>query len=40
MNHFPAIPLLDHRPYDRIREFYSVKPHRTEPVGLVYLWPS
>jgi AraC-like DNA-binding protein len=22
MNHFPAIPLLDHRPYDRIREFY------------------
>src|SRR5690606_20480314 len=22
MNDFPAIPLLDHRPYDRIREFY------------------
>jgi len=25
---------------DSIREFYSVKPHRIEPVGLVYLWPS
>ena len=25
---------------DRIREFYSVKPHRIEHVGLVYLWPS
>lgn len=22
MNDFPAIPLLEHRPYDRIREFY------------------
>ncbi len=22
MNDFPAVPLLDHRPYDRIREFY------------------
>jgi len=22
MNPFPAVPLLDHRPYDRIREFY------------------
>jgi AraC-like DNA-binding protein len=22
MNNFPSIPLLDHRPYDRIREFY------------------
>ncbi len=25
---------------DRIREFYSVKPRRIEPVGLVFLWPS
>ena len=25
---------------DRIREFYSVKSHRIEPVGLVYLCPS
>lgn len=24
---------------DRIRELYSVKSHRIEPVGLVYLWP-
>jgi ERCC4-related helicase len=23
----------------RIREFYTVKSHRIEPVGLVYLWP-
>jgi len=23
-----------------IHEFYSVKFHRIEPVGLVYLWPS
>ncbi len=22
MNDYPAVPLLDHRPYDRIREFY------------------
>ena len=22
MNHFSAIPLLEHRPYDRVREFY------------------
>ena len=22
MNHYPAIPLLEHRPYDRIRELY------------------
>ena len=22
MNDFPAIPLLEHRPYDRIRELY------------------
>ncbi len=22
MNDFPSVPLLDHRPYDRIREFY------------------
>ena len=22
MNHYPAVPLLEHRPYDRIREFY------------------
>jgi hypothetical protein len=22
MNDFPAIPLLEHRPYDRVREFY------------------
>jgi hypothetical protein len=24
----------------RIREFYTVKSHRIEPVGLVYLWPK
>jgi hypothetical protein len=24
----------------RIREFYSVKAHRVEPIGLVYLWPG
>lgn len=24
----------------RIRDFYTVKSHRIEPVGLVYLWPS
>ena len=23
----------------RIRDFYTVKSHRIEPVGLVYLWP-
>lgn len=22
MNNFPAVPLLEHRPYDRVREFY------------------
>ncbi len=25
---------------DRIREFYRVRAHRIEPVGLVYLWPE
>ena len=24
----------------RIRDFYTVKSHRIEPVGLVYLWPE
>jgi hypothetical protein len=24
----------------RIKEFYTVKSHRIEPVGLVYLWPE
>lgn len=30
---------LDREP-PRIRNFYTVKSHRIEPVGLVYLWPS
>jgi hypothetical protein len=25
---------------DRIRELYTVKSHRIEPIGLVYLWPA
>jgi hypothetical protein len=25
---------------ERIRDFYSVKSHRIEPLGLVYLWPA
>ena len=25
---------------DRIRDFYRVRAHRVEPVGLVYLWPE
>lgn len=25
---------------DRIRDLYTVKSHRIEPVGLVYLWPA
>jgi hypothetical protein len=24
----------------RIRDFYTVKSHRVEPLGIVYLWPS
>ena len=24
----------------RIRDFYTVKSHRIEPLGLVYLWPA
>jgi AraC-like DNA-binding protein len=31
MNHFPAIPLLEHKPYDRIRELYLYQ----EPALLV-----
>jgi len=25
---------------ERIRDFYSVKSHRIEPLGIVYLWPA
>jgi hypothetical protein len=24
----------------RIRDFYTVKSHRVEPLGIVYLWPA
>jgi hypothetical protein len=24
----------------RVREFYEVRAHRIEPMGLVYLWPE
>lgn len=30
---------LEHEP-GRIRDFYEVRAHRVEPVGLVYLWPE